>query len=112
MPTATLTDGDGAGGGSSHPDVAEQKDFCFRHWQNAATSVGEGRCIQLSPGSEEERNNSASSRNHRDAVWSQTTAPLWEEPCGSPRQPHPWQRAELAGSWHGLGSEELPVLLW
>lgn len=80
MTTAVLTDGDGAGGGSSHPDVAEQKDFCFRHWQNAATSVGEGRCIQMSPGSEEERNNSASSRNHGETVWSQTTTSLLEEP--------------------------------
>lgn len=43
---ATLADGDDAGGGSSHPDVAEQKDH-FRHWRHAVTSVGEGRCIQL-----------------------------------------------------------------
>lgn len=28
---ATLADGDDAGGGSSHPDVIEQKDR-FRHW--------------------------------------------------------------------------------
>lgn len=49
----------------------------------------EGRCIQLSLGSEEERNNSASSRNHGETVWSQGRTPLLEEPCGSPRQPCP-----------------------
>lgn len=46
---ATLADGDGAGGGSSRPDVTEQKDR-FRRHRNAATSAGEGRCVQLSPG--------------------------------------------------------------
>lgn len=84
-----LTDGDGAGGGSSHPDVAEQKDFCFRHWQNAATSVGEGRCTQLFPGSEEEWNNSACSRNHRETVWSQTMTPYWDSPVSPLSSPIP-----------------------
>lgn len=55
----------------------------------AATSAGEGRCVQLSPGSgEEERKNSASSRNRGETVWSQTVTSLLEEPHGSARQPH------------------------
>lgn len=84
---ATPADGDGAGGSSSHPDVTEQKDR-FRHQQNAATSAGEGRCVQLSPGSEqEETKNSASSRNHGETLWSQTVASPLEEPRGSTRQP-------------------------
>lgn len=87
MVAATPADGDGAGCGSSHPDVTEQKD-CFRHRQNAATSAGEGRCVQLSPASEqEETKNSACSRNRRETLWSQTVTSPLEEPRGSTRQP-------------------------
>lgn len=74
---ATLADGDDAGGGPSHPDVAEQKDY-FRHWRHAVTSVGEGRCIQLFRAGE--------GKNlclRQNIIWRETmTSPL-EEPRGS-----------------------------
>lgn len=91
MTAATPADGDGAGGGSSHPDVTEQKG-CFRQWRNAATSVGEGGCVQLSLHSEEEERKSfACSRK----VWIQTMT--------SPLEPHTpslaWSRAALMLTW-------------
>lgn len=39
-----------------------------------------GRGEMHSAGSEGARNNSASSRNHGEIVWSQTTTPCWESP--------------------------------
>lgn len=91
MTAATPADGDGAGGGSSHPDVTEQKG-CFRQWRNAATSVGEGGCVQQSLHSEEEERKSfACSRK----VWIQTMT--------SPLEPHTpslaWSRAALMLTW-------------
>ena len=40
MAAATRADGDGAGGGSSHPDVTEQKDH-FRHQHSHLCGRGE-----------------------------------------------------------------------
>lgn len=49
MPTATLTDGGGAGGGSSHPDVTEQKDFLFQALAKRSHLSGRGELHSAVP---------------------------------------------------------------
>ena len=96
MTAATPADGDGAGGGSSHPDVTEQKDH-FRHRRNAAASAGGGRCVQLSPGSgQEERRNCLQQKPQGDRMKSYRDFPVGRPPWLHSSAPRcPWHRAGL-----------------